>query len=164
KAENIFPVIVCTGNPTDYRNPEYSRELQKKIEEWKLKDQLFILGLVDHNDVLLLIRQSIALINPSFFEGWSTTVEECKSIGKRAILSDLEVHKEQNPPESDYFNPKDAKALAEILKKRWFELQPGPDKELELKAKNSLHDRMVNYANNFVSIVKQSYANRLPND
>ncbi|HNP50108.1 MAG TPA: hypothetical protein PKL85_14780, partial [Bacteroidia bacterium] len=23
KSENIFPNIVCTGNPTDYRNPEY---------------------------------------------------------------------------------------------------------------------------------------------
>ncbi|MBK9542294.1 MAG: glycosyltransferase family 4 protein [Bacteroidetes bacterium] len=160
KSENIFPVIVCTGNPTDYRNPEYSNELKVKIEQWGLKDQLYILGLVDHSDVLLLIRQCIALINPSLFEGWSTTVEECKSIGKRAILSDIEVHKEQNPPLTDYFNPKDAGTLAEIIKKRWAELSPGPDLKLEEDAKANLHERMSNYANNFVSIIKKSYANR----
>ena len=118
------------------------------------------MGLVDHSDVLLLIRQCIALINPSLFEGWSTTVEECKSIGKRAILSDIEVHKEQNPPLTDYFNPKDARTLAEILKKRWAELSPGPDIKLEEDAKANLHERMSNYANNFVSIIKKSYANR----
>ena len=160
KKENIFPIIVCTGNPTDYRNPEYSNELKKKIEEWELKDQLFILGLVDHNDVLLLIRQCIALINPSLFEGWSTTVEECKSIGKRAILSNIEVHMEQNPPLSDFFDPHDAKSLAELLKKHWQELAPGPDLELEEKAKSSLHQRMNNYANNFVNIIKENYSNR----
>ncbi|HRH65248.1 MAG TPA: glycosyltransferase family 1 protein [Bacteroidia bacterium] len=160
QAENIFPVLICTGNPADYRNPEYSNEIKTKIDEWKLKDQLFILGLVDHNDVLLLIRQCIALINPSLFEGWSTTVEECKSIGKRAILSDIEVHKEQNPPLSDFFDPKDAKSLAEILKKRWHELQPGPDLKLEENAKKSLPERMNNYANNFVNIIKESYTSR----
>ncbi len=38
---------------------------------------------------------STALINPSQFEGWSTTVEEAKSLGVKMLLSDLEVHKEQ---------------------------------------------------------------------
>lgn len=154
KQENIFPKIVCTGNPTDYRSPEYSRELNEKIEQWNLKDQLFILGLLDHDDVLLLIRQCIALINPSLFEGWSTTVEECKSIGKRTILSDIEVHREQNPPVSDYFDPTDAASLAAVLKKCWLELSPGPDKALEEQSKSMLNIRTRQYADNFISIIK----------
>jgi glycosyltransferase involved in cell wall biosynthesis len=41
------------------------------------------------------MRASTALINPSLFEGWSTTVEEAKSTGTPMILSDLGVHREQ---------------------------------------------------------------------
>ena len=33
-----------------------------------------------------------ALINPSLFEGWSTTVEEAKALGVPMVLSDLAVH------------------------------------------------------------------------
>lgn len=47
-----------------------------------------MLGLVPRSDVIALMRYSISLINPSFFEGWSTTVEEAKSMGKQIILSE----------------------------------------------------------------------------
>jgi glycosyltransferase involved in cell wall biosynthesis len=153
KDKGIRPSIVFTGNPTDYRNPEYIKELNKCIDDWGLRDQLFILGMVEHDDVLLLIRQSIAVINPSLFEGWSTTVEESKSIGKRTILSDIEVHREQAPPFCDYFDPKDPIGLAEILAVRWNELKSGPDLELEATAKNSLPKRISAYADNFLQIV-----------
>ena len=40
---------------------------------------------------------SIALINPSKFEGRSSTVEQGKSMGEKIILSTIPVHKEQKP-------------------------------------------------------------------
>ena len=40
----------------------------------------------------------VALINPSRFEGWSTTVEEAKSMGKRVLLSDIPVHASRTRP------------------------------------------------------------------
>ncbi|MFM7217970.1 MAG: glycosyltransferase family 4 protein [Bacteroidota bacterium] len=154
KKRGVIPHIVFTGNPTDYRNPEYIEELKSNIKKWDLESQLHILGMVDHNDVLLLIRQCIAIINPSLFEGWSTTVEESKSIGKRAILSDIEVHREQNPPVCDYFPAKDPVALADILEKRWNELSAGPDCNLESRARTELPRRIAAYADNFIRIVK----------
>lgn len=158
KSEGLKPVIVCTGNPTDYRNPDYFRQLQEKLNEWGLQEQVRILGLVDHDDVLLLIRQCIALINPSLFEGWSTTVEECKSIGKGTILSDIGVHREQAPPSSCYFPPHDAGALARILREVWEQTSPGPDRPLEEAARSNLKQRMANYADNFIQIIQSAKA------
>ena len=74
-----------------------------------------LLGLVDYEDVFALIKFSKAVINPSLFEGWSSTVEECKSVGKNMILSDLGVHKEQYP-EATFFIRNDIESFQNILK------------------------------------------------
>jgi len=65
--------------------------------------------------VFALLRGSIALINPSRFEGWSTTVEEAKSFGVPMVLSDLEVHREQAAGTARYFGTDDPVALADHL-------------------------------------------------
>jgi glycosyltransferase involved in cell wall biosynthesis len=76
REENIFPNIVCTGNPNDHRDPDFYKNLMKKTEELGIKKQIRFLGMVPYQDVMILIRQSIAVVNPSLFEGWSTTVED----------------------------------------------------------------------------------------
>lgn len=43
-----------------------------------------------YEHVPALLRESVALLNPSLFEGWSTTVEEGKSPGKHVLMSDRE--------------------------------------------------------------------------
>lgn len=58
---------------------------------------------------------AIALINPSNFEGWSTTVEESKSLGLPIILSDIPVHIEQAPPLGRYFKANSAEDLAAAM-------------------------------------------------
>ena len=63
------------------------------------------LGLVSYADLIGLMRYLTALINPSLFEGWSTTVEEAKSLGKTIILSDIPVHREQAPENGRFFDP-----------------------------------------------------------
>jgi glycosyltransferase involved in cell wall biosynthesis len=68
---------------------------------------------LDH--VYALLRASIALINPSRFEGWSTTVEEAKSFGVPAILSDIDVHREQTGGTARYFGVDDPQNLAAHL-------------------------------------------------
>ena len=60
------------------------------------------------------MRASIAVINPSLIEGWSTTVEEAKSLGVPLILSDIPVHREQNQ-EVMFFDPRSARSLAETM-------------------------------------------------
>lgn len=88
--ENKNICLVCTGHLKDYRNIEHINEILDFIKINKLENNIKLLGLVDYEDVFALIKFSKAVINPSLFEGWSSTVEECKSVGKNMILSDLD--------------------------------------------------------------------------
>jgi glycosyltransferase involved in cell wall biosynthesis len=154
--ENIFPYIVCTGNPVDVRNPGYLAGMLQKISELGVRNQVAFLGLLPHDHVYSLIRQSKCVLNPSLFEGWSTSVEEAKSVGKRMVLSDLDVHKEQAPAKSLYFERSSTEDLARQLKKAWLEFESGPDLELEKEARSILNDRMKGFANRFFDICEEA--------
>ena len=62
-----------------------------------------------------LIYYSTAVINPSFFEGWSSTVEQANAFNKVLILSNIDVHKEQKPHKAIFFNPRNMSSLKKIL-------------------------------------------------
>ena len=64
---------------------------------------------------MCLIDKSHSVINPSFFEGWSTSVEEAKILNKIIILSNIKVHKEQNPEMSHYFDPNNSNDLTKKI-------------------------------------------------
>ena len=80
------------------------------IKNNNLYNNIRLLGLIDYEEVFSLIKFSKAVINPSLFEGWSSTVEECKSVGKNMILSDLDVHIEQYPS-ATFFERNSIKSL-----------------------------------------------------
>ena len=111
--------VVCTGNMNDYRNSTYANEIKEYLRTHKLENDIRFLGLINAEEFLTLFKNSLAVINPSLFEGWSTTVEEAKSLNKDIILSDIEVHREQNPNRGVYFRPNDHVALAQILLEKW---------------------------------------------
>ena len=77
--------IVCTGNTHEYRDPTYFASLLATISKLDLRDNMILLGMIPHDHIFQLIRQCLAVLQPSLFEGWSTTVEEAKSVGKRII-------------------------------------------------------------------------------
>jgi glycosyltransferase involved in cell wall biosynthesis len=154
--ENVFPYIVCTGNPVDVRNPGYLSGMFQEISVLGVRNQVAFLGLLPHDHVYSLIRQSKCVLNPSLFEGWSTSVEESKSVGKRMLLSDLNVHKEQAPAKSIYFDRYNVQDLAKQLKKAWLEFDSGPDIELENVARQQLDSRMIDFANKFFEICKEA--------
>jgi glycosyltransferase involved in cell wall biosynthesis len=105
--------LVCTGLLDDYRNKDYSLSILNYIKETGIN--VTMLGLINYQDLILLIKSSIAVINPSLFEGWSTIVEECKTLGKNLIISDIPIHREQNPEHVIFFNPYQANKLADTL-------------------------------------------------
>jgi glycosyltransferase involved in cell wall biosynthesis len=156
KDSGVKPVVVCSGNPVDSRDPLHLAGLIKKISEYNLRDQFVCIGLIPHDHLYCLIRQSKCVLNPSLFEGWSTTVEESKSVGKRLILSDLDVHKEQDPQEALYFDRHNAIDLAEKIKHAWIDFETGPDLDLETKARIDLPGRMRAFAQNFVTICDEA--------
>ena len=96
------------------------------------------------------MRKSIAVIQPSLFEGWSTIVEECRSIGKKIILSDLNVHKEQNFSESIFFKRNSYEDLSSKILSSYKKFEPGPDLRTENLFAHQHEVLMKDFAKNFI--------------
>ena len=160
KQQNINVHVVFSGNTNDVRNPGYFDELLQFIKDKNIIENIHILGIIERNELFVLLRNCVSLINPSLFEGWSSTVEEAKSIGKNCILSDLSVHREQNPPDSVYFDVNDSNALAEIMAKNWQERTGGSDFLLEQEAKKHLLERIKNFGLKYQQILLKTLNRR----
>ena len=146
KKDGVEINIVCTGYLGDYRNKTYIDDIRRIVKLNNLEDNIKLLGLVDYEDVFALIKFSKAVINPSLFEGWSSTVEECKSVGKNMILSDLDVHKEQYP-NAVFFKRDSIKSLKEVLKSYKIENESNVE---------PLEARTKKFANIYSSICKEA--------
>ena len=112
-------LVLATGNINDYRQPHHYEQLVQMIKDLDVEDSFKVLGLIPLSDLVALMKNAAGVINPSLFEGWSTTVEEAKLMGKNILLSDISVHREQNPLNSYYFHTSEPLALASNLKKVW---------------------------------------------
>ena len=146
KKDGIQICVVCTGHLADYRNKTYIDEIKNFIKINNLEKNIKLLGLVEYEDVFALIKFSKAVINPSLFEGWSSTVEECKSVEKNMILSDLDVHKEQYP-NATFFERNSVESLKNILKNYKKENIDSNIESLEIRTKK--------FADTYVSICKE---------
>lgn len=107
-------IIVATGRGEDPRRPGYRQELIAHIEKCAATDSFLLLDGVDHATVQAMMVGANALLNPSRFEGWSTTVEEAKAVGTPMLLSDIPVHHEQ-APHARFFGTDDATSLADAI-------------------------------------------------
>ena len=129
--------VVSTGNLADGRHPDHPRSIVAAVERLGLREHFRFLGLVPYAHIGHLMRASMGMLNPSLFEGWSTTVEEAKSLGARMILSDLRVHREQAAGSALFFDPHDPQALADRLLEATTQWTAGPDLEREAGARAS---------------------------
>lgn len=107
--------IVFSGKEHDYRNPHYFSGLKKLVEETGIGEQVRFLGFIDRGDQLRLMNAAHAVVQPSLFEGWSTVVEDAKSLSKVILVSDLPVHREQLGERAVFFAPESPEQLAEAL-------------------------------------------------
>jgi len=112
KDSGVVVKLVFTGKEYDYRNPEYTSALKKKVIDYQLENEIIFLGFIDRVDQLLLMKNSIAIIQPSLFEGWSTVVEDGKGLNQTLIVSNISVHKEQLGDKGYFFSPNDFNELA----------------------------------------------------
>ena len=117
KKQGLDVVVAVSGNPLDPRHPGYVDQLKVRIAALGLQENFCILGMVPRRHVISLLRTCTALINPSLFEGWSSTVEEARALGVPMLLSDIGVHREQMGDAASFFDTKDAAGLAEKLQK-----------------------------------------------
>jgi glycosyltransferase involved in cell wall biosynthesis len=115
KAQGKRVVVAASGNPSDNRHPGHFDSLMDRRRSLRIEEDFTLLGLIPRDDVRALMRLSVAVINPSLFEGWSTTVEEARSLNVPVILSDIAVHREQAPPTAVFFDPRSSKGAADAI-------------------------------------------------
>lgn len=117
KKEGNDLVVVLTGKEDDYRHPTYVQDLKNLVNEKGLYQNVRFLGFIPRNDLLRLIDISLAVIQPSLFEGWSTVVEDSKALNKYIIASDLKVHREQLSEYTGkvFFKPESIGELAGLM-------------------------------------------------
>ena len=111
------PLIVSTGKTEDPRSPAFFTAFEARVRAQGMTANYRILNVIPRQDMLVLLAHSLAVINPSRFEGWSTTVEEAKALGKPLLVSDIAVHREQvaGRADAECFGTDDAPALAALL-------------------------------------------------
>jgi len=129
RQRGITVPVVMAGMPADYRdrhNDALSETLQAAARGgvWP---QCVVLGKVPREDLMTLLRTAAAVIQPSRFEGWNTTLQDAKAIGCPVIVSDLPVHREQCPGALGFFPPASAEALADVIAAHWPSLPARPD-------------------------------------
>ncbi len=136
--------VVLTGIMEDYRNPEYISNLKGIIEERGLASNLFFLGLIPREHQLTLLKFSKAVIQPSLFEGWSTIIEDAKTLNVPVIYSDIEVHKEQLGNAGICFDSKNPEDLAKAISSF--------DPQAIKLSYTPYEKRVTDFAQNFLSI------------
>lgn len=110
-----FKVLFTGSLEVNRGKGQYANQLIEMIKEFNISEYVKFLGVLDRSVQLLLMKNSVALIQPSLYEGWSTLVEEAKALNKFIILSDLIVHREQISKNCSFFKSNDIKSLSEIM-------------------------------------------------
>jgi hypothetical protein len=159
KDKGYSPLLVTSGLMNDFRSKaDHIQQLKDFVFQNKLEENIFFLGLIPYKDVLSLVTGSEAVINPSYFEGWSSTVEEAKTMGKRLILSDIKVHHEQGPSHGLFFDPDDSVMLASILEGIIIKEIEIIDLSIE-SLQEDLNKRTTQFSIDFLTGIKRVLAN-----
>jgi glycosyltransferase involved in cell wall biosynthesis len=155
-------LVAASGNPHDMRHVDHYRRLHERVRELGIEEEFRFLGMLPYADVVGLTTLCHALVNPSFFEGWSTTVEEAKALGAPLVLSGIGVHREQAGDHALYFDPDSPSSAAEALLTAWRRDDlPGPDVRRQQAAARS-EARVREFALAFANAARTALERRRP--
>lgn len=156
RARAVPVVVACTGSTFGFRGNDYLESIEAFLSEHDLKGAVRILDLIPRADQVALMRRAIAILQPSQFEGWSTVVEDAKTLGKPILVSDLAVHREQAPPQGIFLPTDDAEAWSEAMESSWNVRPPGPNEDEEAAGARALSEAQIETGRTFVGIVREA--------
>ncbi|NOT76637.1 MAG: glycosyltransferase [Cyclobacteriaceae bacterium] len=158
RKKGIVIICVCTGNLVNHTQMEFTNEILQIITRTGIRSQLFLLGLIPREHQVALYRMAMLLVQPSMHEGWSTCVEEAKALGKALVLSDIDVHKEQDPNNPYFFQTMNAEDLAVVLQRAYEKNvdRQFPELEIEQNALRQYESNVRAFGENFMSIANYS--------
>lgn len=144
-------IVAASGLQEDPRHPGYFQELKKKVTELELEPYFRFLGVIPYDHLIALMRGALAVLNPSLFEGWSTTVEEAKALDVPLVLSDIPVHREQATEDAYFFDSRDPRALADVLETLW---EKSPKRYHDEKSAEAVtRERLQSFASSFIEAI-----------
>lgn len=144
--------LALTGRFSDYRDEGFTDSLLQLIHTLGISKNIKLLGLIPKLDQLQLMRATASVIQPSLCEGWSTVVEETRALGKRILISELAVHREQDVPGSRFMNPYSVGDITEKLITHWNEKHEPWDPEAERKNYSSYQLLFQQYGKEFYEL------------
>jgi glycosyltransferase involved in cell wall biosynthesis len=153
KRRNEPLLVLATGSSEDYRNPSFFPSLMEYVTECDVLDRFRVLGRIPFDHLIGLMRHATAFINPSRFEGWSTSVEEAKSMGKQIVLSDIPVHREQAPERGFFFPTNDPEALAAAMMAAYNEFDPHKEAAMQETASIRFPERQRKFGEAYLRTV-----------
>jgi glycosyltransferase involved in cell wall biosynthesis len=109
--------LVCTGSQEDYRAPGYFASIKDLIVDLKIEGRVYLLGHIPKLDQMALLRGSIALVQPTLFEGGrgGGAVYDALAAGVPALVSDIKVNIELGPDHCQFFTQRDPSSLAKLM-------------------------------------------------
>ena len=114
-----FPTtdLICTGITSDYRDPNHFPSLIQLLERAGIQGRVHILGMIPKLQQIALLRNSIALIQPTLFEGTpgGLAVFDALALGVRCLVSDIAVNQELDEPLVTFFSASDSDSLTHAL-------------------------------------------------
>ena len=149
-------VVAVSGNPNDGQGGRYFRDISELINTLGLESMFRMLGMIPYPDVNQLLRSATALVNPSLFEGWSTTVEEAKALGVPLVLSNIDVHREQAGSAAEFFDATSVRDVARSLESAWNKLSPPSGDERASMAADATDARLREFAEKFGNAMQRA--------
>ncbi len=110
--------IVCTGKMEDDKNPVYIKTLLDDISKLRCKDNIHLLGYIPKADQILIMKNSIGVIQPTLFEGGpgGGMVYNALCLGVCCLVSDIEVNREIKGYNTVFFfDPEKEDDLAKLM-------------------------------------------------
>ena len=149
--------VVCTGSPEGFHGTQVFDELKRWVLENGLDKQIHFMGIVSRADHMAMMRQSLAVLQPSLYEGWGFAMSDSKAIGKPVLASDIPVHHEhEHPSVFAYLAPLDVEAWAEAIRSAYQVFTPGPDVVAEQQANMLTVPYSQKAGRDFVALLRQT--------
>ncbi|CAI8864725.1 glycosyltransferase [Pseudomonas chlororaphis] len=155
KKRGVDVTVVFSGKEHDHRAPDHTSRLKSKVEMLGVTDNIRFLGFIPRDDQMVIFEAATCVVQPSLFEGWSTVIEDAKSVSQYVIASAIPANIEQAQKNIDFFEPYDAERLSKLLEK-YSQVEPQRE-ELNYK------EAQVEFANSFMRLVSSVKATNSKN-
>lgn len=156
----IDATIACTGSTYGFRGDDYLQRVENFLHANQLAPSVRILGLIPREEQVALMRRSLSMLQPSRFEGWSTVVEDAKSLGKPILLSSIGVHREQAPARGTFLPLDDAHAWARAMAEAWRTAVAGPHEDHEREGAAYIARAQLETGRAFAGILREAVQRR----